>query len=209
MNAISNQLLTLVLAYGYPIIGLFVLISSVGIPFPSVIIVLAAGSLAAIGDLNIFALFFLVTACGVFGDVLDYYLGAKVGHTILQGVDQQANSSTKWISRVQKYFFRWSGITIFLTRWLFSMFASVISLLAGTTKYSFRKFLIFDILGQVISSIMYLGVGYLFSTQWQNIWTYIQSISELTSVILVGVLLMAFGIKNYNKFSNKKDTTLT
>ncbi|HUD44767.1 MAG TPA: VTT domain-containing protein [Patescibacteria group bacterium] len=198
MNFILNQLLTLVLAYGYPIVGLSVVISSIGFPFPTPIILLAAGALAALGELNFYVLFFIVLCCSVLGDITDYWLGAKLGYAILRRFNKH-KSSMKLFGKGRKYFFRWSGITIFLTRWLFSIIASVISLLAGTTGYPFGKFLLFDIPGQIISAFVFLGLGYLFSSEWQNIWTYVQSVSLLMSGILVGTILIIFGIKQYNR----------
>jgi membrane-associated protein len=204
MNAVLNQLFTLVLAYGYPIIGLSVFISSIGIPLPTIVIVLSAGALAALGDLNIIILFFIVTICGVLGDVIDYWLGAKVGYPILYRITTRTDLANKEFEKIQKYFFRWSGITIFLTRWLFSLLESLTNILAGMTKYSFRKFLFFDILGQIVYSVIFLGLGYLFSSEWQNIWTYVQSIFILLAIILGGLILIVFGIKRYKKAGKVK-----
>ena len=71
MNIVMGQFLTVVLVYGYPIIGLAIFLSSVGFPFPATIITVSAGSLAAIGDLNIVILFFVVvlhkfSTCSIF-----------------------------------------------------------------------------------------------------------------------------------------------
>ena len=153
MNIILGKLFTSILEYGYPIIGLCVFISSIGVPMPTIIVVLAAGSLAALGDLNIFILFFIVTVCSVLGDIVGYWLGTKIGYGIFHKHKSNSIFSFTLFDRLKKYFFRWSGITIFLTRWLFSLFSALTNILAGMTRYSFRKFQLFDIPGEIVSAI--------------------------------------------------------
>jgi membrane-associated protein len=201
MNLLLSQFLTLVLVYGYPIIGISVFMSSVGFPFPANIITLAAGSLAALGDLNIFILFFVVIICSILGDMVDYWIGANVGYNSLHRYGRNSFFSLIQFKKIQKYYLRWTGTTIFLTRWLFSLFASITSILAGISKYSFRRFLIFDILGQIVSAIIFLGIGYLFSIEWQNIWLNVQNILLLLAAMFIGAIFIIIGIKYYRKLS--------
>jgi len=199
MNIILGKLFTAILEYGYPIIGLSVFISSIGIPMPTIIVVLAAGSLAALGELNIFILFFIVTVCSVLGDIVGYWLGIKIGYGIFHRHRTHSTISLNLFEKLQQYFFRWSGITIFLTRWLFSLFSALTNILAGMTKYSFRKFLLFDIPGEIVSAMIYLGIGYIFSSQWQNIWINIENLLLFITGISIGIICIYLGIKRLQK----------
>jgi len=173
---------------------------------PAIIVVLAAGSLAALGDLNIFVLFFIVASCSVLGDIVGYWLGAKIGYGIFHRHRGAIFSSTLF-ERLQKYFFRWSGITIFLTRWLFSLFSALTNILAGMTKYSFRKFLLFDIPGEIVSAMIFLGIGYIFSSQWQNIWINIENLLLFIMGISVGIICIYLGIKRLQKLGKLRTVT--
>jgi membrane-associated protein len=166
---------------------------------PTIIVVLAAGSLAALGDLNIFILFFIVTVCSVLGDIVGYWLGTKIGYGIFHKHKSNSIFSFTLFDRLKKYFFRWSGITIFLTRWLFSLFSALTNILAGMTRYSFRKFLLFDIPGEIVSAMIFLGIGYIFSSQWQNIWINIENLLLFITGISIGIICIYLGIKRLQK----------
>jgi len=201
MENLVNQLLSLVVAYGYPIIGLTVLVSSLGIPLPQNSIVLIAGSLAVIDNLNLFYLFVLITMCSVIGDCIDYFIGRKLGEIVFQKLNKRSSFIKVSHSVVQRYFRKWSGMSIFLSRWLFTPVSSIVSIFAGVAGYPFRKFIFFDISGQVLSSIIFLSLGYFFSANWPYIWEYLDTLPGIVTAIASGVILLIIGIR---KFVNKK-----
>ncbi|KXK12683.1 MAG: hypothetical protein UZ14_CFX002002128 [Chloroflexi bacterium OLB14] len=71
----SDFLLTQVINYGAPLLGLIVFIGGLGVPLPCTLLVIAAGAFAKqeILDWRITALISIV--CVIFGDVLSYSFG--------------------------------------------------------------------------------------------------------------------------------------
>ena len=63
------------------------------------------------------------------------------------------------------------------------------NLIAGGSRYSFRRFLAWDIAGRVTWLLIYGGLGYLFSSQWQTV-TALLSSCGLWIGVAVGVILL-------------------
>jgi len=198
---ILNSIFTLILVYGYPVIAIAVFLTSAGVPLPGIAIVLVAGSLAASDNHNIGILFFLVTICSVLGDIVDYFLGRGIGNVVIEKICKHSKLVNRSLTKIQKYFSKWSGISIFLSRWLVPPLAPTVSVLAGITKYPLKRFLIFDILGEIVSSIIFLGLGYEFSVNWPSIWSNINSVFGIGVGVVIGCALVFIGLR---KFLRKK-----
>jgi membrane-associated protein len=194
-NHIFNHIFTLILIYGYPAIALAVFASSAGVPLPGVAIVLVTGSLAASGNQNMLLLFALVTACSVAGDLVDYFLGKKIGNVLIDHVTKRSEFSKKSVLKAQKFFAEWSGMSVFLTRWLLPPLGPTVSVIAGITDYPLRRFVFFDITGQMISSILFLGLGYAFSVNWPTIWSFLNGAAGIGVGLIVGLTLIVVGLR--------------
>src|SRR5208283_4008552 len=57
----------------------------------------------------------------------------------------------------------WGGPGIFLTRWLLSPLGAWINLASGTAGYPWRRFLFWDILGEITGAVVYISLGRYFS----------------------------------------------
>jgi membrane-associated protein len=64
-----------------------------------------------------------------------------------------------------------------------------VKLIAGTSKFPFRQFFLYDLFGETIWIFGYGGLGYLFGTQWEAVSELLSNISGL----LLGLVLLAAG----------------
>lgn len=191
MEVLLKPLLTLVIVYGYPIIALLDLLSSTGAPLPMTAILLVAGSLAAAGLLNIYVLFTLIMICSIIGDILDYYVGRRFGPSAFEKLGKSNNST----ARIKAYFLRWSGVSIFLSRWLFTPFSSIVSVIAGASNYKFHRYLIVDILGELFATTIFLTLGYMLGVNWSYMWDYLDGVPGIVTSVIVGCVFIVFGLK--------------
>ena len=191
-----NSLFTLMLVYGYPAIAAAVFLSSTGIPLPGVSILLVAGSLAATGNHNIILLYILVTVCSVAGDLLDYYLGIKVGYPLIERLSKRSTLVRKSLTTLQRYFAHWSGCSVFFTRWLITFLGPTVSVFAGLTKMPLGKYLVFDILGEMVSTVIFLGLGYEFSVNWPTILAEVNLVDRVVIGGALGLAFIFFGVRS-------------
>ena len=195
MDVLVNELLTLVLEGGYPVVGVAVLVSSIGLPLPAALILLISGSVVAVEGLNPVPLFLFVTGCSVAGDSVDYFLGRKLGSLIVDRPGRRFSWLKKAGTTLQQSFVRWSGLSVFLTRWLFTPFSSAVSLFAGVSRYPFHRFLLFALAGEAISSALFLGLGYAFGVNGRYLWNYFDGLPGIIASGVAGVLLVGIGTR--------------
>ena len=180
----SEWLLTQIINYGAPILGVIVFFGALGIPFPATIIVIAVGAFCRQGFLSWPLTVLIALTCVVLGDCLSYAMGYHAREPVLR----RFRGSDKWI-QAENSFQRWGGMSILLTRFLITGLAVPVNLIAGTSNFPFRRFLLYDLVGETIWIFGYGGLGYLFGPQWEAVGTFLSDISGL----LLGVLLLGVG----------------
>lgn len=184
----SEFLLTQIINYGAPILGLIVFIGALGAPFPGTLIVIAVGAFCRQGLLSWPVTGLVAFICVVLGDSLSYSMGYYAREPVLR----RFSTSQQW-AQAEKSFQKWGGMSVFLTRFLITGIAVPVNLLAGTGSFPFKRFLINDVLGEAIWIFGYGGLGYLFGTQWEVVSDFISNFGGLMLglIILVAGFLLA------------------
>jgi membrane protein DedA with SNARE-associated domain len=181
----SEFLLTQIINYGAPILGAVVFLGALGIPFPATIIVIAVGAFCRQGFLSWPFTGLIALTCVVLGDCLSYAMGFYAREPVLR----RFRDSNKWL-QAENMFQRWGGMSILLTRFLITGIAVPVNLLAGTSYFPFRRFLVYDLFGQAIWIFGYGGLGYLFGTEWEAVSAFLSNMSGF----LLGLLILGVGI---------------
>ena len=181
----SDFLLTQIINYGAPILGIIVFIGAMGAPFPGTLIVIAVGAFAKQGLLPWHTTGLIALTCVVLGDSLSYGMGFYARGPILQRFQE----SERWI-KAEETFNRWGGMAVVWTRFLVTGIAVPVNLIAGSSGFPFRRFIIYDLAGESVWIFGYGGLGYLFGTQWESVSDVLSNISGLT----LGLVLLAIGI---------------
>jgi membrane protein DedA with SNARE-associated domain len=181
----SDYLLTQIINYGAPILGIIVFIGALGAPFPGTLIVVAAGAFSRQGVLTWHTTGLVALASVVAGDCLGYALGFYAREAILR----RFQGGERWM-QAEAYFNRWGGTSIFLTRFLITGIAVPVNWIAGTSRFSFQKFLLFDLSGEAIWIFGYGGLGYLFGSQWEIVSDLLGNLSGF----LLGVVILGLGL---------------
>jgi membrane protein DedA with SNARE-associated domain len=184
MSNLSEAFLTGMLAYGPPALSLALLLGALGLPLPGTMFLLAAGAFAGQGVLNWSAAAPLALAGTVLGDSGGYLLGRYGGSLVLKRIE--GNDSWR---RAQDTFDRRGGLAILLTRFVLTPLAVPINLIAGSSRYTFWRFLTFDVIGELVWVALYGGLGYLFADSWEAI----NDLAGNLSGLLVGIAILGVG----------------
>lgn len=194
MSNLLTTILTLFQDYGYPALWISVFVAAIGLPIPVVLVLLAAGAFAALGDFNIMLLFIISFTALVCGDNVSYLIGRLWGSKTLNWVEH----SKRWnrlippqtIVRSRNYFQHRGGWAIFLSRFLFSALGGIINLLSGSELYPYRYFLFCDIPGEALGALIPLTLGYIFGASWEAVGDVLGYFSFLLLSLLVVILLV-------------------
>jgi membrane protein DedA with SNARE-associated domain len=178
-ETLEDEFLAALLVYGYPVLGLTLLLGTMGAPFPSALSVVVAGSLIAQGQMNWFWSGTIAVTCSVLGDIVGYGLGCLLGREFLERRGRWLGFTSVRRAQVELLFRQWGVLCVLLSRSLISFLSSAVNLLAGAGRYRLRVFLLFAILGRVIWTLAYLGLGYGFAVVLEASADFLSSLSGL------------------------------
>jgi membrane protein DedA with SNARE-associated domain len=180
------------LVYGYPVLGVALLLGAIGLPVPSGVTAAAAGALAAQGlfDLQLAA---VVAMAGLLaGDVAGYYLGRWAGYAVLERRSAWLGLTRGGVVRAERWFNRWAGLSILLTSSLFTVLSTPVNLLAGASRYQMRWYLPFHAVGRLVWTALYISAGFAFSESVEDLAELLGDLTGLVaSVVLLLLLLVA------------------
>jgi membrane protein DedA with SNARE-associated domain len=191
----SEFLLTQVINYGTPFIGIILLLGALGFPVGASVVVIAAGAFSQQGVLNWYEIIIIGLTCAVLGDMLSY----GMGYYAKGWVEKRFGNSPTWIN-ASRSFQRRAGLAIYLTRWLVTAIAIPTNWIAGGSGYKFSRFLLYDISGELTWLLVYGGLGYWFGSQWELVYDFINNFGGL----VLGVVFFGFGIRMAWNWREKK-----
>jgi len=182
----SEYLLTQIINYGAPLLGILVFIGGLGAPLPCTALVIAAGAFARQGILpwSTAALISIVSV--VIGDSLSYSIGYYFSDKVLL----RLSGTPRWIQAEQS-FQKYGFLSIFFSRFLVTAIALPVNLLSGTTRFPFKQFFLYDVLGEIVWIFGYGGLGYLFGSQWELVSDLLSNFGGL----ILGLVIFGFGIR--------------
>ncbi len=191
----SEFLLTQVINFGVPLIGLILFFGALGLPIGASVVVIAAGAFSQQGILNWPSAALLGLTGAVFGDMLSF----GMGYYAKDWSERRFGNSPIWINASSSFQNR-AGLAIFLTRWLITAVAVPINLIAGGSGYKFLRFIVYDIAGEIMWIGLYGGLGYIFGSQWELVYDFISNFGGL----ILGLLILGFGIRQARNWQEKK-----
>lgn len=152
--------------WGYALIFLFMAVESSFIPFPSEVVMLPAGFLAARGELTLGAPgadLAVAVAAGLAGSLagayFNYWLAVKLGEPFLRKYGKWFFVKPEALDRACEVFNRYGGATTFVCR-LVPVIRQLISVPAGLARMPLGRFAFFTGLGAGIWTAILGGVGY-------------------------------------------------
>ncbi len=152
--------------WGYALIFFFMAVESSFIPFPSEIVMIPAGFLAARGELSFHAPMSDLVAASLVGlagslagAYFNYYLSAKLGEPFLRKYGKWFFVKPEALDRACEVFTRYGGATTFLCR-LIPVIRQLISIPAGLAKMPLGKFTFFTGLGAGIWTTILALIGF-------------------------------------------------
>jgi membrane protein DedA with SNARE-associated domain len=142
----------------------WVFAEQIGLPIPSIPLLLAAGALAGTGRMNLpwslaLALIATLTADGIW-----YQLGRRRGIKILQLLCKISLEPDSCVRRTEGAFARQGARSLLVAKFVPGL-STVAPPLAGIFQMKVERFLLFDAVGVLLWAGSALGVGFLFSEQ--------------------------------------------
>ena len=164
----SDTLLGLFADDGVIALFLILVLASAGIPFPSSLMLLAAGSVAAQGGIDPTEALAAAVAGAVLGDQIGYWAARWGGRRLIRRITDIIGGADK-VDAAESFARKWSGAGIFFTRWLVGALGPWINVTSGLSEYPWPRFVLWDVSGELLWVLLYGGLGYVFSDRIQAI----------------------------------------
>lgn len=129
-----------------------------GFFFPGDSLLVVAGLFAATGKLNIFVLLTTLFVAAVVGDAVGYYTGYKMGPRIFSR-QKSFFFKPSHLQKAHEFYEKYGGKTIIIARFvpIIRTFAPIV---AGAANMSYRKFVVFNVMGGFLWIFSMLLAGY-------------------------------------------------
>lgn len=187
--SLTDQLLAALLVYGIPLLFGVIIIAAAGFPIPVSLLLVAAGSFVEQGEMKLWKVLLTATFAAVAGDQIGYGLARWAGRRLLSRITRRLGGEHK-IKKAEALATRWGGAAIFFSRWLVTEAGPWLNITSGLARYPWRRFLFWDVLGEIMWVGVYVMLGYIFSEHVQFI---AEILTNLGWVILGLVIALILG----------------
>ncbi|MFZ1639850.1 MAG: DedA family protein [Candidatus Contendobacter sp.] len=146
--------------YGILFLIIFCETGLVVTPFlPGDSLLFAAGSLAAVGQMNIHVLFLLLVVAAIAGNTVNYAVGRYLGEKAFSADARFLKQ--EYLDRTHRFFERYGGKTIVITRFV-PIVRTFAPFVAGAGGMSYGRFQAYNVAGGVAWTASFLYGGYFF-----------------------------------------------
>ena len=179
------------LVYGYWAVFFGVMLENAGVPVPGETILLIAGYYASTGEFNI-ALVMIIAASGaIVGDNIGFAIGHHYGRGFLLRVGRFFFLTPKRLEHMENYFESHGNKTILVARFITGLRVFAALLAGASRKMPWRVFVLYNMAGAVLWSVVITTLGYLFGASLPLLvkWVGRSGTILLIAAIVIGVIV--------------------
>jgi membrane protein DedA with SNARE-associated domain len=180
-----HSALEFLLHHGYAVLLAWVFAEQIGLPVPSLPMLLAAGALAGSGQFNFAGSIFLSVFACLMADSVWYGLGRVRGIKILQLLCKISLEPDSCVRRTEGLFAKQGARSLIFAKFVPGL-GTVAPPLAGIFHMRVERFLLFDLFGSLLWSSLYVGVGFVFSGEIEKIAEHAFHLGGGLGVLVIG-----------------------
>jgi membrane protein DedA with SNARE-associated domain/rhodanese-related sulfurtransferase len=147
--------------YAYLIIFLWVLVEQMGVPIPSVPVLLTAGTLSATHRVSYIGVTLAMLFACMIADTVWYSLGRRYGNSVLKLLCRLSFEASTCVSKTEGYFTRRGAVTLLFAKFVPGL-STVAAPIAGQTGMPYSRFLAWDLAGSLIWGETFILAGRFF-----------------------------------------------
>jgi membrane-associated protein len=184
---IGDHLQQLVNDYGswiYAILFVIVFCETglVVLPFlPGDSMLFAAGTIAAVGDMNIFMLIGLLIIAAILGDFVNFEIGKHFGQKLFANPNSKIFKQS-YLEKTHNYYEKYGGRTIIIARFI-PIVRTFAPFVAGMGRMHYGEFIRYNIIGAVAWVVIFTLLGYFFGQ--------LPFVKEHFSWIMIGIIVFS------------------
>jgi len=175
-------------------------VEQIGIPIPSIPVLLTAGTLSATHRVShLYVVMAVLCACLV-ADTIWFSLGRRYGNSVLKLLCRLSFEASTCVSKTEGYFTRRGSVTLLFAKFVPGL-STVAAPIAGQTGMPYGKFLMWDLAGSLIWGETFILAGRFFGDVAKKSAPFFHWLGHFAFVIFV---LMVMGFLAYRIFKQRK-----
>ena len=152
------------------------------LPFlPGDSMLFAAGSIAAIGGMNIFMLIGLLIVAAVLGDFVNFEIGKHFGKKLFANPNSKI-FKPQYLQKTHEYYAKYGGRTIIIARFV-PIVRTFAPFVGGMGEMPYREFVKYNLIGAVLWVVSFTTLGYFFGQ--------LPVVKNNFSLFLIGIIVVS------------------
>jgi len=182
-------------AWTYLLVGVFAFAETgafVGLVVPGETVMLLGGAVAGQGAIDIYLLIGIAWFAAWLGDTTSFFIGRRLGRDFVLTHGPRFGIGHERFERVEDYFSRHGGKTIFIGRFV-SLVRAFAPFIAGSSGMRYRAFVPYSILGTGLWASAHILIGYFFSRSIESAAKYAGRgafVLGTTIVVIAGIVFL-------------------
>ena len=192
-------------AWTYLLVGVFAFAETgafVGLVVPGETVMLLGGAVAGQGAIDIYLLIAIAWFSAWLGDTTSFFLGRKLGREFVLEHGPKVGISHERFEKVEDYFGRHGGKTIFIGRFI-SLVRAFAPFIAGSSGMRYRAFVPYSILGTGLWASAHILVGYFFSRSIETAGKYAAKGAFALATLIVVVVGIVWLYRRFREQENR------
>jgi undecaprenyl-diphosphatase len=190
----------------YLLVGLFAFAETgafIGLVVPGETVMLLGGAVAGQGAIDIYLLIAIAWFSAWLGDTTSFFLGRKLGRQFVLDHGPKVGISHERFEKVEDYFGRHGGKTIFIGRFI-SLVRAFAPFIAGSSGMRYRAFVPYSILGTGLWASAHILVGYFFSRSIETAGKYAAKGAFLLATLIVVLVAIVWLYRRLREQENRE-----
>jgi len=185
---LTDWIVGVVEALGYPGIFLLMVIEGILTPVPSEFIMPFAGFLAYEGRLNLVLVIAVGTAGAAIGNYVAYHIGARVGRPLISRYGRWIGLGEEELDWAEAWFAKYGNVGILLGHAVPGI-RSFISFPAGIGRMRIRNFVVLSTIGAAIWNSVLVVAGYLLVERWRTLAATTDNVDVYVAIAGVAIMV--------------------
>ncbi len=193
-------------AWTYLLVGVFAFAETgafVGLVVPGETVMLLGGAVAGQGAISIYLLIAVAWFAAWAGDTTSFFLGRRLGREFVMRNGPRFGISHERFEKVEDYFSRHGGKTIFIGRFV-SLVRAFAPFIAGSSGMRYRAFVPYSILGTGLWASAHILIGYFFSRSIDTAAKYAGKGAFLLATLIVVVVGAVWLVRHFRVEPNRR-----
>jgi len=167
-------------------------------PFlPGDSLLFTAGAFAALGQLNIWLMFGILSVAAVLGDTVNYWIGHYLGPKVFKW-EKSRFFNPEHLKRTHEFYQKYGAKTIILARFV-PIVRTFAPFVAGIGAMTYAKFFLFNVVGGVAWVAICLFAGYWFGN--------IPWVARHFEAVIIGIILVSLLPLLYEVWKGRKSNS--